>query len=1112
MSTPSVHEKTLNLELRSSSHNHIPQADIADMLVNKPEDYNAILYTTPVTNPPKSSTELTRDNSRRSHHGSLLRARSLTRPDRQRPRPPLFQQDMLPPQRTKMDMVRARNEILNASAVVKDSNIATSHEAKHLPPVPRNSVPTTNMTWWSITANIATCCFPSWFLSHCFKKHNPLVRQAWREKQTLCPEQRQTYAYSTLYNGSLVRAYRENNTVHGMLYPYETMHQYLATKGLNLTKEFQGVDLSSLFDADTSGACRIYDTNRSGATSTLGNCIVNGPYGGTLKTKNGNCIPMKDLLLQHRSTATLSYDWTDFQPDGVGKLHGTPLVLLGENVLNVSQYINTGIEFYGVNTHIALLQSLGNDGSLALSNWDDAKQAQDCLLARYRVGVIQTETGGCIASSLVMDIMLGIIISLIAVRYSMAIVFRWFIAGRLVRPGGRSGLVNWQSRRNGSNESFNWQAYQASPYRNSISQPAPPMEPKLIPPPKDLYTIMLVTCYSEGILSLKTTMDSLAETHYSKQHKLFVVVADGMITGSGETQSTPDMVLSMLDLHPLSVDPKPCYYQAIADGEKQLNRAKVYAGTYKHRASSTPCLLIVKCGTPSEEGSSKPGNRGKRDSQLILMTFFQHVLFNDRLTELHYEMFWKMTTLMNGITPDKFEVILMIDADTRVMPDSLSYMVEAMKNDPTIMGLCGETCIANKAQSWVTAIQVFEYHISHHYAKAFESFFGGVTCLPGCFSMYRIKAPKNGAWVPILASPDIILEYNLNVVTTLHAKNLLLLGEDRFLSTLMLRTFPKRQMIFVPQARCKTVVPDSFSVLLSQRRRWINSTVHNLMELVMVSDLCGIACLSMQFSVLIDLIGTVVLPAAIVMTVWLIVTSAEAATPQWQPIILLLSILGLPIVLIIVTMRKLVYIMWMIVYIMALPVWNFVLPVYAFWHFDDFSWGATRVVEGEVKGSGHDDDDKGLFDSSQLTIKHLNEWEIERTGRSIYGKPRVMRSYYSNRNLVGFDRPDQRYSLQSPSPSLPLSPVPRPMSANILLNMYQTPNQYSRNNIYLSTPPTSSSEIRHSFIKSLQDSSTNTYVDSSSRGDVSTISKAPSSANSSTVSRSSDNDSSTIVP
>lgn len=178
--------------------------------------------------------------------------------------------------------------------------------------------------------------------------------------------------------------------------------------------------------------------------------------------------------------------------------------------------------------------------------------------------------------------------------------------------------------------------------------------------------------------------------------------------------------------------------------------------------------------------------------------------------------------------------------------------------------------------------------------------------------MYRIKAPKNGSWVPILANPDIVLEYNENVVTTLHEKNLLLLGEDRFLSTLMLRTFPKRQMMFVPQARCKTIVPDTFSVLLSQRRRWINSTVHNLMELVLVSDLCGIACLSMQFSVFIDLIGTVVLPAAIVLTVYVIVSVAISENRNWQPIILLCCILGLPAVLIVLTTRKFIYILWMI--------------------------------------------------------------------------------------------------------------------------------------------------------------------------------------------------------
>jgi chitin synthase len=111
-----------------------------------------------------------------------------------------------------------------------------------------------------------------------------------------------------------------------------------------------------------------------------------------------------------------------------------------------------------------------------------------------------------------------------------------------------------------------------------------------------------------------------------------------------------------------------------------------------------------------------------------------------------------------------------------------------------------------------------------------------------------IKAPKGeaGYFVPILANPDVVSRYQENIVDTLHKKNLLLLGEDRYLSTLMLKTFPHRKQIFVPHAVCKTVVPDSFKVLLSQRRRWINSTVHNLMELFLVRDLCGTFCFSMQ--------------------------------------------------------------------------------------------------------------------------------------------------------------------------------------------------------------------------------------------------------------------------
>jgi chitin synthase len=289
--------------------------------------------------------------------------------------------------------------------------------------------------------------------------------------------------------------------------------------------------------------------------------------------------------------------------------------------------------------------------------------------------------------------------------------------------------------------------------------------------------------------------------------------------------------------------------------------------------------------------------------------------------------------------------------------------------------------------------------------------FGGVTCLPGCFSMYRIKAPKaeSGYWVPILANPDIVEHYSENIVDTLHKKNLLLLGEDRYLTTLMLKTFPKRKMVFCPQAVCKTIVPDQFSVLLSQRRRWINSTIHNLAELLLVRDLCGTFCFSMQFVVFMELAGTLVLPAAISFTVYLIISSAISGGSQNViPLVLLAIILGLPGLLIVVTSRKVAYLGWMLVYLFSLPVWNLILPTYAFWHFDDFSWGQTRRVAGD-EGGNHGDKE-GVFDSSHIVMKRWAEFERERRWRM---GTQSRDSTFNGLNARGWVDPNSRNSMQS---------------------------------------------------------------------------------------------------
>ncbi len=146
-------------------------------------------------------------------------------------------------------------------------------------------------------------------------------------------------------------------------------------------------------------------------------------------------------------------------------------------------------------------------------------------------------------------------------------------------------------------------------------------------------------------------------------------------------------------------------------------------------------------------------------------------------------------------------------------------------------------------------------------AKAFESLFGSVTCLPGCFTLYRLRTPDTHK--PLLISNQMIQDYSENRVDTLHMKNLLHLGEDRYLTTLLLKHFPAFKTQFVRDAHAYTVAPDDWKVLLSQRRRWINSTVHNLGELIFLDQLCGFCCFSMRFVVMIDLVSTITQPVTV---------------------------------------------------------------------------------------------------------------------------------------------------------------------------------------------------------------------------------------------------------
>ncbi|KAF9351725.1 hypothetical protein BGX26_010331 [Mortierella sp. AD094] len=495
-----------------------------------------------------------------------------------------------------------------------------------------------------------------------------------------------------------------------------------------------------------------------------------------------------------------------------------------------------------------------------------------------------------------------------------------------------------------------------------------------VPEEHDKFVIIQIPCYTEDEDSLRKTIDSITALRYDDKRKLLFIIADGMIIGSGNDLPTPRIVLNLLGADP-SLDPEPLAFKSIGDGSKQLNMGKIYSGLYEHEGHVVPYIVVVKVGKPSER--SRPGNRGKRDSQVILMKFLNKVHFDAPMCPLELEIYHQMKNVI-GVNPSFYEYILQVDADTEVMPDALNRLVSCMINDGTIIGLCGETQLGNEENSWTTMIQVYEYYISHHLAKAFESLFGSVTCLPGCFCMYRVRTVAKS--LPLIISSKVIEEYSDNQVDTLHKKNLLSLGEDRYLTTLMMKHFPQYKMTFTPDATCKTVAPDRWSVLLSQRRRWINSTIHNLAELMFLPEMCGFCCFSMRFVVFLDLFGTLTLPASVIYLVYLIVVVATGTETLPQiSLILLGAVYGLQ-ALIFIIKRQWQHIGWMFIYILAIPLFSFFIPVYSFWHFDDFSWGNTRMVVGETANAKKVvilGDDEEPFDEKMIPMKKWSVYEQE---------------------------------------------------------------------------------------------------------------------------------------
>ena len=146
--------------------------------------------------------------------------------------------------------------------------------------------------------------------------------------------------------------------------------------------------------------------------------------------------------------------------------------------------------------------------------------------------------------------------------------------------------------------------------------------------------MVMVPCYNEGDNELRKTIKSVLNTTYPDENKVLFMVADGLVTGNGEDMSSPEHLANILGFDIDEFEDDTFEYDCIGVIHTK-NRARVYHGILQKGHKFLKYITIVKCGLPEEAATSaKPGNRGKRDSQLVVMGYYNRIHYGRELTEL----------------------------------------------------------------------------------------------------------------------------------------------------------------------------------------------------------------------------------------------------------------------------------------------------------------------------------------------------------------------------------------------------------------------------------------------------------------------------------------------
>jgi hyaluronan synthase len=155
-----------------------------------------------------------------------------------------------------------------------------------------------------------------------------------------------------------------------------------------------------------------------------------------------------------------------------------------------------------------------------------------------------------------------------------------------------------------------------------------------------------------------------------------------------------------------------------------------------------------------------------------------------------------------GFTLAKGEIIVQLDSDSYIQPETFRYLIEPFRN-PQIGAVCAHADPENADTNLLTKMQAAYYFLSFRILKAAESTFMSVFCCSGCSSAYR-----KSIVMPILE--EWLNEKFLGLPVTW--------GDDRALTNWVIKLGYKT--VYTDEAQAYTICPDKWRVFFKQQVRW----------------------------------------------------------------------------------------------------------------------------------------------------------------------------------------------------------------------------------------------------------------------------------------------------